>query len=122
MVPTWFLLEDLVDVARDVAPSAGRVNRHLEFGAFGKVGNLEIGVDHAHEGGKLEVSGPEDARALHVDFDAFAFAFVVVDPEDEVLEVEDDLGDVFLDARDGAEFVAHAFDVEGVDARAGKGA
>ena len=40
---------------------------------------------------------------------------LAVEAADEPLEVEDDVGDVFLDALDGGELVGHAFDLHRAD-------
>jgi hypothetical protein len=85
------------------------------------VGDFEVRVADGDEGGELEVAGFEDGGSLDVDFDALELGAVIVDLQDEVFEVEDDRGDVFLDALEGGEFVAGAFDLDGDYARAGKG-
>src|SRR5699024_12190110 len=46
---------------------------------------------------------------------------IVLRGDDEVRDVEDDLGDVLLDAGDGAELVQHAVDADRGDRGAGDG-
>jgi hypothetical protein len=44
----------------------------------------------------------------------------LVQAQPHFLQIQDDVGDVFLDARDGGEFVQHALDADGVDRIAGQ--
>jgi hypothetical protein len=72
---------------------------HLDTGRSGDVG-----------GGDLTGAGLAQVRGDRL---------VALRGDDELLDVEDDLGDILLHARDGAELVQHAVDADAGDRRAG---
>ena len=70
--------------------------------------DLQLGVVHLDTGGRRDVSSGDVAGALlaqvHDD------RLVVLAGDDELLDVQDDLGDVFLHTGHRRELVQHAFD------------
>ena len=69
-----------------------------------------MAVEHFHVGVGLDLSGEDFAGFVGHEadrLDAFAHDF-----ERNLLEVQDDVGGVFDYARNGAEFVIHAFDAD----------
>jgi hypothetical protein len=81
------------------------------------VRDLELRVEDLEVGGCLDVAGRDDASALlrdvHLDLGRGT-----VEAHDEVLEVEDDVGDVLADARKGRELVGDALDLDRCHGRA----
>ena len=103
-----------VQLGRDVAATAADGERHLQLALVGEVRELELRIEDLEVGGRLDVGGGDDAGALlgdvHLDLGRLA-----VEDADEVLEVEDDVGDVLADARQRRELVRDAFDLDGGD-------
>ena len=66
---------------------------------------------------RLEVGGGHVGRAP--DVEAQRDGLVAVDTHDEVLEVQDDVGDVLGDTRDGVELVQGVVEADLGDGRAG---
>ena len=89
----------------------------LELALAVQCRDLQLGVVHLDARGRRDVSGRDVARALlaqvHDD------RLVVLARDDELLDVQDDLGDVFLDTGHCRELVQHAFDADAGDGRAG---
>jgi hypothetical protein len=81
------------------------------------VRDLELGVQDLEVGRRLDVGGRDRAGALlremHLDLGR-----VAVEPADELLQVQDDVGDVLPDARQRGELVRDAFDLDGGHRRA----
>ena len=104
------VLRPAVVLRRDVATAAADRQRDLEAAAVGEVRDLEIRVQDLQLRGCLEVARLDDAGALlreaHLDLGR-----VAVQDRDEVLEVEDDVGDVLTDARQRRELVLHALEL-----------
>ena len=69
-----------------------------------------------------EVRGLDGAGPVDIEGQIFGIRGFVIDLEDEILEIQDDGGDVLIAALDGREFVTDAFDLNRIDGRAGKGA
>src|SRR5688572_18209675 len=99
---------DLVVVAlvlhrADVAATTLDDELHLDLALGVQGGDLQVGVVHLDARGRLDVSCSHDAGTRlaehHRDW------LVVLAGDDEALEVEDDLGDVLLDALDRGELV-----------------
>ena len=74
--------------------------------AFGKRGNVQVGVDDLHLVVDADIAGLDFAGADGVDHDDFGK--VGIQFGGEQLDVEDQLGDVFLDAGNGRELMLHA--------------
>ena len=103
-------LRPAVELGRDVAAAAADRERHLELALVGDVRDLELRVQDLEVGRRLDVGGRDDAGALlgdvHLDLGRRA-----VEEDDEVLEVEDDVGDVLADAGERRELVGDALDL-----------
>ena len=78
-----------------------------------------VGVEDLDAGGQVDVLGGDLAGPGH-DERRLDLAGVGVHPADDALEVEDDVGDVLLDALDRRELVRHALDAHARDGRAGE--
>src|SRR4051794_5171448 len=93
------------------APAADREG-DLETALRREVRDLELGVQDLEVGRRLDVGGRHSAlaprRQAHLDLGGLA-----VEDADELLEVEDDVGDVLADARQGRELVRDALDLDG---------
>ena len=110
-------LRAAVELGRHVAAAAADRERHLELALVGDVGDLELRVEDLEVGGRLDVGGRDDARALLRDVD-LDLGRRAVEQHDEVLEVEDDVGDVLADAGKRRELVGDALDLHGGHGRA----
>jgi hypothetical protein len=103
-----------VELGRDVAAAAPDGERHLELALVRDVRDLELRVQDLEVGRRLDVGGRDDAGALlgdvHLDLGRRA-----VEADDEVLEVEDDVGDVLAHAGERRELVGDALDLHGGD-------
>ena len=81
---------------------------------------MQVGVDDLDVGVRLDVAGGDlvlGTAALHVE--AQLHRLVGVHDEDEVLEVEEDVGDVLGDALDGGELVELGVEADVGDGGAG---
>ena len=96
----------------------------------GERGEVHLRVDDFHVAGTLDVRAGDDAGAFDVQPDhlrlracavAEGLAGGVVDLDEQVLEVQDQLGAVFFDAANGRELVQDAVNLDGGDGRAGDG-
>jgi hypothetical protein len=76
---------------------------------------VEVGVQHLHVWAELQVLRGGVSRAAHVE--AQRDRLLGVHPDQQVLEVQDDVGHVLLDARQGGELVQRL-----VEAQLGHGA
>ena len=79
-----------------------------------------VGIDQLHARIELDVAGGD--RAFLVDLDVEFERFALVGDEENLLQVQHDVGDVFDDAVDGLELVVHAVDLDGADGGAVNGA
>ena len=81
----------------DVAATALDGELDLELALAVERGEVQVGVVHLDTGRRRDVGGGDDAGALlaqvHDD------RLVVLGGDDELLDVQDEVGDVFLDAR-----------------------
>ena len=103
----------------DVAATALDDELHLQLALAVERGDVEVGVVHLDAGRGRDVGRGDGARALlaqvHDD------RLVVLRGDDELLDVEDQLGHVLLDTRHGGELVQDAVDADAGDSRAGDG-
>ena len=103
-----------VALGRDVAAAAADRQRDLEPALRREVRDLELRVQDLEVGGRLDVGGRDDAltalRQAHLHLRRLA-----VEDADELLQVEDDVGDVLADARQRRELVRDPFDLDGGD-------
>jgi hypothetical protein len=76
---------------------------HLELALVVQGGDLDVGVVHLDAGRRRDVGGGDVAGALLAQ--VHGDRLVVLGGDDEVLQVQDDLGDVLLDPLDGGELV-----------------
>ena len=78
---------------------------------------MQVGVVHLDAGRRRDISSGDRARALlaqvHDDW------FVVLGADDQLLDVQDDVGDVFLDPGHRRELVQHAVHADRRDRRTG---
>ena len=114
---TPMVVERLVAVGRDVAPALldGDVDGQAALAV--ERGDVEVGVEDLDVGGRLDVGGGDVGRAA--DVEAQGDRLVGVDVQHEVLEVQDDVGDVLGDAVDGVELVERVVEAHLRDGRAG---
>src|SRR5581483_10653160 len=93
-----------------VAAAAADRDRELEPALRREVRDLELRVQDLEVCGRLDVGGGDDALALrgqpHLDLGRLA-----VEDADELLEVEDDVGDVLADAGQRRELVRDALEL-----------
>ena len=112
---SWLRL--LVPVRLHVAAAALDGELDLELALAVQRRDLQLGVVHLDTRGRRDVGRGDVAGALlaqvHDD------RLVVLAGDDELLDVQDDLGDVFLDAGHCRELVQHAFDADAGDGCAG---
>ena len=99
-----------VELARDVAAAATDRERDLELALLGEVRDLELRVEDLELGGRLDVGGRHGSRALLLEAD-LDLGRLAVQAADQVLQVEDDVGDVLADARQRRELVRDALDL-----------
>ncbi|CAB5009445.1 unannotated protein [freshwater metagenome] len=109
----------LVLHGRHVAATALDHELNLELALGVEVGDVQAGVVHLDAGGRGNVSRRNLARTLlaHVHHDRL----VVIGRHHEVLNVEDQLGDVLSNSGNGGELVQHAVDANAGYCRAGNG-
>jgi hypothetical protein len=107
----------LVPLGGDVAPALldGHVDGQTAVAVHG--GDVEIGVEDLDVGADLQVLGGHLGRAAHVE--AHGDGLVAVADDDEVLQVEDDVGDVLDDPTDGVELMQRLVEADLGDGGAG---
>src|SRR6185437_2146516 len=100
----------LVLVGGDVAATALNGQLHLQLALAVQRGDVQLGVVHLHASRRGDVSRGDRAGTLlaqvHDDW------LVVLGGDDELLEVQDEVGDVFLDPGHRGELVQHALDAD----------
>src|SRR5829696_5641190 len=100
-----------IALGRHVAASAADRERDLEPALRRQVRDLEVGVQDLEVGRRLDVGGRDrplaPRRQPHLDLGRLA-----VQDADELLQVEDDVGYVLANARQGRELVRDAFDLD----------
>src|SRR3954470_16843628 len=111
--PADLVVGALVLDGRDVAAAALDDQLHLELALVGQGGDLQVGVVDLDAGRRSDVRGGDvtGTRLAQVHGDRL----VVLRGDDQALEVEDDLRDVFLDALDRRELVEDAVDLDARD-------
>ena len=94
----------------DVAATALDGQLHLQLALAVERGEDEVGVVHLDTGRGRDVGGGDQTRALlaQVHHDRL----VVLRGDDQLLDVEDQVGDVLLDARHGGELVQDTVDAD----------
>src|SRR5699024_1716397 len=114
---TDLLVAGLVLLGRDVAATALDGQLHLNLAAVVERGDVQVRVVHLHTGRRCDVRRGDRAGALlaqvHDD------RLVVLAGDDQGLQVEDNLGDILLDPRDGGELVQHPVDADAGDGGTG---
>ena len=105
------VLRPAVQLARDVPAAAADRHRHLEAALVGQRRDLKIRVQDLEVGGRLDVAGRDLAWALlvqpHLDLGRLA-----LEAHDHVLELQDDVGHVFLHARQRRELVRGSLELD----------
>ena len=114
---TPMVVRPLVLVGRGVAPAPldGDVDGQAALGV--ERGDVQVGVEDLDVGGELQVAGgdvagPRTSRRRVTGSSA-------VHPDSEVLQVQDDVGDVLLHAGQGGELVQGVVEADLGDRRAG---
>ena len=102
---------------RDVATAALDDQLDLELALVVQRRDVHAGVVHGHAGGRHDVAGGDLTRTLLAQ--VHGDRLVLLGGHDQTLEVQDDVGDVFLDAGHGGELVQHTVDANAGDGRAG---
>ena len=113
------LVGRLVLLGRPVAATAADRQVDLELGLLLERGDVRVRVEDLDAGGQVDVLGGDLAGAGD-DQRRLDLGRVGVHPADDALEVEDDVGDVLLDAPDRRELVRDALDPHAGDRRAGQ--
>src|SRR5882757_7081072 len=101
----------------DVAATALDGQLHLQLALAVQRGEDEVGVVHLDTGRGRDIGCGDQTRALlaQVHHDRL----VVLRGDDQLLDVEDEVGDVLLDARHGGELVQDTVDPDAGDSRTG---
>src|SRR3954468_4461505 len=89
----------------------------LELALVVEGGDVHVGVVYRHAGGRDDVTRGDLAGALLAQ--VHGDRLVLLGRHDQTLEVQDDVGDVFLDTGDGGELVQHTVDANAGNRRAG---
>ena len=111
--------DDLVRRGRHVAAATLHDELDLELALLGQGRELEVRVVHGDAGRRRDVRSGDLARALLAQ--VHRHGLVVLGRDDQILQVQDQLGHVLLDAGHGGELVQHAVDANAGDARARDG-
>ena len=101
---------------RNVATATLDRQLELKLRTLAELGDDQLGVVHLDTGGSRNVCSGHisAARLAKVGGDGL----VVLARNNEFLDVQDDLGDIFANARDSAELVQHAVNTDAGDCRA----
>src|SRR5579864_4145830 len=114
------VLRPAIQLGRVVPAAAADRPGELQPAAIREVRDLELRIEDLELGRRFDVGGGDGARALlgdvHLDLGRIA-----VQPGDEVLQVEDDVGDVLADARQRRELVRGPLDLDRGDCGALEG-
>ena len=109
----------LVAVGRHVAAALGDRDVDGQAGAGGERGDVQVVVEDVDIGVRLDVGrGDVGVGAGALGVETQRDGLVAVHLKDEVLQVEDDVGDVFSDALDRGELVQRVVEANLRDARA----
>src|SRR5690606_26502671 len=109
----------LVAVGRDVAATLRHGDVDGQAGRLVQRGDVELGVEDVDVAVGVDVLGGDVIKALLVE--AQGDRLVAVADEDQVLQVEDDVGDVLGDPGDRVELVERVVEAQLGDRRAGDG-
>ena len=109
----------LVLVRHAVADAALDGHLHLQGRAPGQRGDVQLGVEDLDAGGRRDVAGGDLGRALGLQVDRGGLLQLRADHQ--LLEVQDDVGDVLGHLGDRRELVQHAIDADRRDGGAGDG-
>ena len=107
----------LVALGGHVAGAATDREHHLDGAAVGQRRDVVVRIEDLELGRDVDV-GRDDLAGLVLVQTHLDLVELTVEPADQLLEVEDDVGDVFLHALDGRELVRHTLDLDGADSRA----
>lgn len=102
---------------RHVAAAALNDQLDLELALVVQGGDVQLGVVHGDAGGRHDVTRGDLAGTLLAQ--VHGDRLVLLGGHHQALEVQDDRGDVFLDAGHGGELVQHAVDADAGDGRPG---
>ena len=111
-----FSTRRLVLHGRDVTTATLDDELDLELALVVQSRDVHLRVVHGDAGRRHDVTGGDLARALLAQ--VHGHRLVLFRGHDQALEVQDDVGDVFLDARHSGELVQHAVDADAGDGRA----
>src|SRR6201996_1075355 len=117
--PADLLAGLLVLGRRDVAATALDGQLHLQLALAVQGRDVQVRVVDLDPGGWGDVGRADLARTLLAQ--VHDHGLVVLGGDHETLEVQDDVGDILLDARHGGELVQHALDPDAGDRRARNG-
>ena len=114
------LFDDRLFVALGRNITAALVERklHHEFGALAQRGDVPVGVQDLEVIACLDAAGGDFAGAGCLNADSAGA--VAVDLGGNALQVQNDLGDIFLDALDGRELMDHTVDLDTGDCDTGQ--
>ena len=115
--PADLLARLLVLRGGDVAAAALDRQLHLQLALAVQGRDVQVRVVHLNAGRRRDVRGGDRARTLLAQ--VHVHRLVVLGRDDEVLEVQDDVGDVLGHARHGRELVQHALDPDAGDSGTG---
>ena len=108
----------LVLIGRDVSAAMAQRDLHIEAGVGAKRADVLLGVEDLNLAVGLDVAGGDFALARGVNIDGLGA--LAVELRNDLLHVQHDLRDVFLDAGDRGELVLHARDLDGGRGGAGQ--
>src|SRR5260370_31997052 len=94
-------------VGGNVAATALQAHLHVQLTAFRHPGDVNILVQDLDVAIRLDHAGSDVAGLIGLEIDGFLA--VAVELKGDLLQVEDDVGGIFHDARDGLKLVQHAF-------------
>src|SRR3954471_4909351 len=104
------VLRPSVQLGRHVASAAADRDRHLQLAVVGEARDLELRVEDLEVCGRLDVAGGDDPGAALREPDLH-LGRCAVQAADQVLELEDDVGDVLTHARKRGELVRDSLDL-----------
>ena len=100
----------LVDVAADITAAVLGPQFHFQAGSLFQMGNFEILVEDFDLRRADNVTGCNCAWSLGRDLQAVYF--IIFNLHDQLLELQDDHGDIFPDTRDRCEFVINTINLD----------
>src|SRR5207253_9237845 len=84
-----------------------------ERNIVGQGGNAVLGIQNLHRLIGNDVGGADDAALMTVDADGLGVLAGILD--DQALDIEDNVGDIFNDAGNGGDFMLNALDLHARD-------